>query len=221
MTKISSREVFSRVYRKKEWGSEGDHKFFSGSGSADPQVGDPYVAVISKWADQNGGKKLVEVDLGCGDFRIGSRLHGAFKRYVAIDIVPDLIDYHQGQSYPENVSFQCVDAINEDLPDGDVIFVGQVLRHLSNAQISVILSKLEDFKFVIVSEHLPNVSELKRRNADKNHGGGSRVSEGSGAFPEGAPFDFRASGMRTLLSVSHGDEQGGIIETKVFRRDAP
>jgi hypothetical protein len=41
------------------------------------------------------------------------------------------------------------------LPDGDIVFLRQVLQHLNNSQISRVVQKLYRYKFLVLTEHVP------------------------------------------------------------------
>lgn len=210
----STREVFERIYEKGVWGSNSEST--SGTGSHDAQMIRPYVEVIGRWVRETGGEKFTAVDLGCGDFHVGSKIFPLFDRYVAADIVPAVIEAHQKNPDFNSVQFVCVDAIEDELPAGDVIFVRQVLQHLSNDQISKILPKITKFKHAIISEHLPSGDRLKGRNFDKPHGGGIRIKQGSGVYLESPPFSLKPLESQVLLEVpgcQPPDPQGPIRTT--------
>ena len=89
------------------------------------------------------------------------------------------------------MNFVHLDAIKDVLPDGELCLVRQVLQHLSNDQISIILEKLTKFKFVLISEHHP--AELYQYNIDKPAGAAIRAYKGSGVYLEKPPFEKSAS----------------------------
>jgi hypothetical protein len=211
---LSAREVFSRIYEKNVWGGDGEYS--SGDGSRDAHVVQPYLERISQWTADHDGSALAAVDLGCGDFHIGKNLFQCFKSYTGIDLVPFLIEKHRREYDFPNLGFKCVDAIEEPLPGGDVIFVRQVLQHLSNDQISRILPKLRNYRFAIITEHRPDPSRLIAKNLDKPHGGGIRLAKGSGVYFDEAPFPLGETSSEILLDVPASDNplrDGRIITT--------
>lgn len=82
------------------------------------------------------------VDLGCGDFKVGSQLRPWCGRYTACDVVPDLIAFNRTAFTQLDVDFRVLDMVEDPLPAGDVVFVRQVLQHLSNAAISKAIAKI-------------------------------------------------------------------------------
>src|SRR4029079_7884989 len=85
----SPAEMFGRIYRDRLWGRNG-LDFFSGLGSHDPAVVEPYVAAVRSLLSGIRPPPVV-VDIGCGDFAVGSRLTDLARLTVACDVVPQLI----------------------------------------------------------------------------------------------------------------------------------
>ena len=123
----SSSETFTEIYEKNLWGGE-PGAFFSGDGSAEEYAA-VYAANVSKFKE-NGCRNIV--DIGCGVFRVASKLISEEISYTGIDVVPSLIDRNRELYSSESVTFLKLDATSEDLPDGDVCLIRQVLQHLSN-----------------------------------------------------------------------------------------
>lgn len=213
----TAREVFSRIYEKRIW--TGDDELSSGYGSRMTVVVDPYVDAIQRWAKAHDGSELTALDLGCGDFHVGRRVYPFFGRYIGVDIVSILIENHRKNHISPILEFECVDAIDEDLPPADVIFIRQVLQHLSNDQILKILPKLGQFKHAIISEHVPSPYQLKAKNLDKVHGGGIRLSQGSGIYLEDPPFNLTVKESTVLLELCHGSDadREGLVVTTHYR----
>ena len=76
------------------------------------------------------------VDLDCGDFHVGSRLRCLCSGYVACDIVEPLIAFNAKTFEGLGVDFRTLDLTKDELPSGEVVFVRQVLQHLSNDDIA-------------------------------------------------------------------------------------
>ena len=93
MKNLSLSQKFEYIYKNKLWGSEIDKKFYSGDGSHNSKIIKPYVEIIKKILI--GLHNPVVVDLGCGDFNIGSQLFPLTKKYYGIDIVEDLINFNK------------------------------------------------------------------------------------------------------------------------------
>jgi hypothetical protein len=204
-----TKAVMEQVYEKKLWG--GQHAdFYSGEGSHLPKMVLPYIDVVSSFL--NSIEQPVTVcDLGCGDFNVGKDLVKHTKMYVAVDIVPGLIDRNRQTFTAENLSFHCLDIAVDDLPSGDCVILRQVLQHLSNSEVQRVLEKLNDFKYVILTEHLPEGDFTP--NKDIISGQGIRLKKQSGLNLQTEPFNFRVKEERELLSVELGEGQGVVLTT--------
>jgi len=219
------RQKFQEIYRRGIWG-KGAAQFDSGHGSHCDSIVTPYVNMVREFIDSTYGGDCTVVDLGCGDFSLGAELSPFVRKYVAVDIVPELIEHHRLGAHSEGVSFLCLDIVNDPLPSGEVCLLRQVLQHLSNDDIAKILAKLEIYENIFVTEHLPLDGFLRKKNSDIISGKDIRLWIGSGVYLDAKPFNVRFGAITTVLEVP-GDGVGrdsvqGIIRTvKISRRDPP
>lgn len=188
-------QVFSTIYQSSAWGTRKDRPFCSGEGSILEEAVGPYCQMVRAFIKENNIQRLV--DLGCGDFGVGSRLIGPDVSYTGVDVVPALISYNQEHFARPGIEFRRLNMIEDDLPPGDLCLVRQVLQHLSNKQILKTLKSLRRYKYVIATEHVYSGDGI-RRNLDKPHGPGIRLPKRSGVFLEAAPFNCPA---KVLLEV--------------------
>jgi hypothetical protein len=149
--------------------------------------------------------------LGCGDFNIGRKLLKHCCSYIGIDIVPSLISRNK-RVFP-GVRFKCLDISQEELPKADVVIIRQVLQHLSNAEIERILKKLNGYKYIILTEHLP--IGVYEANKDKVASMGIRLKKMSGVDIVKAPFNFEFKNKRELVRVEDRKWKG-VIKTTLF-----
>ena len=216
----TSQDVFSEIYREKKWGGTG--AFCSGSGSAIDAITDPYVACIRGFLRASAPERPRVVDLGCGDFAIGSRLVEDCSEYTGVDVVPDLVKHLQ-ETVRGPARFVCLDMVQDDLPAGDVCLIRQVFQHLSNAQIQKVLSKLSQYRTVFITEHHPADNPAVTPNVDKVHGSGIRLFNNSGVYLDHPPFNVPAANLELVLEVpDHGFGKlynPGVIRT--FRLTFP
>jgi hypothetical protein len=121
---MTTLEVFRKIYADNEWGlpSNSGQKFYSGSGSHDSAIVDPYIKAVKEFLESF-DTKLQAVDLGCGDFNVGAQLRYYCDNYIACDIVPELIEHNKKLYTNFDVDFRTLDLTNEELPDGDVVFI--------------------------------------------------------------------------------------------------
>ncbi|MGK2915983.1 MAG: class I SAM-dependent methyltransferase [Porticoccaceae bacterium] len=190
---MSLQEIFEDIYNKRSWGGTSG-SFNSGSGS-DTAPSDPYVETVRNYIRESGSTKVV--DLGCGDFRVGGRIvQGLPMIYIGVDIARPLIAHLNATAAGPAVTFQCLNIVDEPLPQGDLYLVRQVLQHLSNQQITAILHKLKGAS-VIVTEHIPTGQHVEW-NKDKVAGPDIRLFRHSGVFLERPPYSLQ---LETLLEV--------------------
>lgn len=100
---MTSRDIFAEIYSAGLWGGTQDGDFYSGVGSHDPALTGPYVASVSDWLKSIGTPDVV--DLGCGDFAIGSQLRPYCGHFIAADIVPPLIERNRQRFASLDVDF--------------------------------------------------------------------------------------------------------------------
>ena len=223
--RLSTEEVFTDIYANNRWGDEpGGGEFCSGAGSRHAAIVSPYVNRVKAELDRLGASSMKIVDLGCGDFAVGRQLAAQCGHYLGIDIVKSLIAYNTKMFATSKISFRHANIVEDELPEGDICFVRQVLQHLSNAEVLAVLPKLLKYRWCFVTEHQPSPDRLVHPNMDKPHGGDIRVTRGSGIFLEQPPFGVVAENYRLLLEVpGAGMEPGmdpGVIRTFLLENHA-
>ena len=186
---LSPREAFSKIYDENLWGGK-PGEICSGSGSS-LECARAYANAVKRFVAENEIETIV--DLGCGDFTIGQAIQLPGTKYIGVDVVPRVVERNKRAFQQSNVEFRCLDIIEDDLPQADLCLIRQVLQHLSNAQIEAVLRKTDQFKWVIVTEHLPAPAATIQPNLDKPHGPDTRLVDGSGVFLEKPPFNRRVS----------------------------
>jgi len=204
-----TKKVMEQVYENNLWGG-GVVDFYSGDGSHHKHLVDPYLKAVISFLNSF-DKKLLVCDLGCGDFNIGKELAPFAQKYEAIDIAKNLIEFNRKQFCLENLDFHCLDIAEEELPYGDCAIVRQVLQHLSNTEIQKIVRKLQGFKFVILTEHLPKGDFVA--NADIISGQGIRIKRNSGVDILKAPFHLNIQDYKELVSIDLGAQKGVVLTT--------
>lgn len=205
-----TKDAMAQIYEKGLWDRGDKGEYYSGEGSHHPDLVDPYIKVVSEFL-QSLDEPPVVVDLGCGDFNIGKQLLPYAKQYVAVDIVHDLITYNKTRFQADNLKFHCLDIATDNLPKGDVAILRQVLQHLSNKEILQILPKLKQYKYVILTEHIPEGDFVP--NLDIISGQGTRLKQGSGVDVMAEPFGFDVKKKKLLLALNSSNGKGIITTT--------
>ena len=198
-------EAFAEIYRTKAWGSVDGEEFYSGPGS-----GPEFATAYAQWVNQFIAEQAVRhiVDLGCGDFRVGRLLNTSSDvRYTGTDVVADVVRYNREHFQNAYIEFQCANIIEDELPDGDLCLIRQVLQHLSNQQISRVVDACSRYRYVLITEGVyagPRV----RPNLDKPAGWDTRIHEQSGVFLDLPPFNLP---VQTVLEIP--DSRTGVLRT--------
>lgn len=125
MTK-DCKEVFTEIYRTKKWGDG------SGGGSV-PATAKPYVDFVSQYLrelqlDKPDWALRWVLDLGTGD-----------------GVVAGMIDLGRWNMYCEDV-VSGFDALTHELPQADLVLCKEVLQHLSNEQVQLLLDRTAHYK---------------------------------------------------------------------------
>jgi len=207
-----TKEAMEQVYDLKLWGNNGSN-FYSGDGSHNPDIVRPYIEVVTTFL-QSTEQQLVVCDLGCGDFNIGKQLMKYAEKYIAVDIVSSLISDNKEKFKAENLEFLCLDIAKDQLPKADCVILRQVLQHLSNTEIQSIVEKLNNFKYIILTEHLPEGEFSPNKNIIS--GQGIRLKKRSGVNLLSPPFNLKVKEEAKLLLFNLGNGKG-VIATTLYR----
>lgn len=211
----SVEQIFTSIYANRTWGASGEQgqPFFSGSGSHSEAIVTRYVEAVRAFLATLPGKPDV-VDLGCGDFNVGSRIRPYCGRYVACDVVRPLVAHNQEAFRGLDVDFRELDMTAEELPAGDVVFIRQVLQHLSNSKIAAVVEKVRrTYRYLVLTEHLPTAGDFPA-NLDKPTGHEIRMKFGSGVVLTAEPFNLRPLAEQVICEVG---EFGGVIRTTAYQ----
>jgi SAM-dependent methyltransferase len=213
---VKRRAIFQSIYSSAAWGrnSENLSPFYSGAGSHDWEILLPYFAGVEKFLASISTEKLSVVDFGCGDFSVGSRIRLFCGNYIACDIVPELIEFNRKRFSGLGVDFRLADLVSDPLPMADVVFVRQVLQHLSNSEIIDILPKIKSsYRYMVLTEHVPRGQNFLP-NKDKRTGSDIRLYSDSGVVLTSPPFNLEVLEEKIICEV---DRYGGVIRTTAYR----
>jgi 2-polyprenyl-3-methyl-5-hydroxy-6-metoxy-1,4-benzoquinol methylase len=210
----SNSEIFTATYTNYRWGrNQRSFELYSGDGSHSAEIIDGYISKVSKFLSSFEELPIV-IDIGCGDFNIGKEICGFASIYIACDVVPVVIESNRKKYNLKNVRFEVLDAVNEEIPSGDVVILRQVLQHLSNQDIHKILNKIETkYRYLIFTDHQPLTLDWQP-NIDKKTGSNIRNEFGSGLDITKVPFNFKVQNSELLHSVKIED---GYIRTYLFK----
>lgn len=206
-----TRDAMAQIYEKNLWGGE-ENEFYSGDGSHLADLTDPYIARVRQFL-QSFNKPPVVFDMGCGDFNVGRQLAPYARKYIAADIVKDLIERNRKEYDMQNIEFLCLDLAEDEWPTAGCVILRNVLQHLSNAEIQKITAKLPKYKYIILTEHLPEGNFTP--NKDIISGQGIRLKRDSGVDLEAPPFNLKPAQTEEWLRLPYRDGKG-LVVTKLL-----
>lgn len=204
-----TKKAMEQVYEMNLWGGS-NYDFYSGEGSHESSIINPYLHEIKRFLTSF-DSQLTVCDLGCGDFNIGKQLVEFSKQYIGIDIVESLINRNIDKYKSSNLEFQCMDIASDDLPLTDCVILRQVLQHLSNNEVIKIVQKLNKYKFIILTEHVPEGKFIP--NIDIISGQGIRLKKNSGINLMAPPFNLEVKNKKEILSIKSKCSKGLIVTT--------
>lgn len=206
---ISNEKTFEKIYTNKIWGKNKNFPYYSGSGSHLDAIINPYVKKIKTFLKTLG--KPVVIDYGCGDFNVGKNFINEVKTYYAYDVVDNLIKYNKKKFKFKNLHFKKKDITKDNIKAVDVIFVRQVLQHLSNRDIEKFLKIIrKKTRYLVVTEHFPN---LKKININNNKIKGASLRFNSAVVLHKEPFSMKFLFKKEMLKVKAKPDKGYIITT--------
>ena len=217
---MSTKDIFKEIYQKKIWNPEPEkniYKFYSGIGSHYDEFTNIYINKIKELLLSFPEKPNV-VDLGCGDFKIGSQIRKFCNRYVAVDIFEDIIDFNKSHYKDLDVDFRVLDITKEQLPEGDICLVRQVLQHLSNDLIKKFIKLINNkYKYLIITEHLPSDKNFKP-NIDMPTGPFIRINKKSGIVLTKEPFNLKVVKELDVCNIYPKSIKNfeGVVNTKLL-----
>ena len=217
-SKMKNYEIFKEIYLNKLWDPDPEksrYKFCSGSGSHFPEFVDNYIHEIEKFLLSLPIKPDV-VDLGCGDFVVGSKIRKLCNNYIAVDIFDELIDFNKKKYKDLKVDFRVLDITHEELPHGDICFVRLVLQHLSNESIINFIEAIKNkYKYLIITEHFP-MSKNFIANVDKPTGPDIRFYDESAVILTDPPFNLKVV-KDTDICEATSNVTEGVLKTKLLQ----
>lgn len=190
----SMTESFSAVYASDVW--QGG----SGRGST-PENTVQYRALVERLLQTLDVTSVV--DIGCGDWQFSHLINWGNVDYLGIDTVPVVIEANR-KRYGSRHRFECADVTREALPSADLVILKDVLQHWPTAAIQAFLPRLEQYRFVLVTN---SSEESPLLNSDIAMTGFRPLDLRQ------APFHFKAE---ELLRYHADDAPPGVLNKVVL-----
>ncbi len=196
--RVNNEGIFTHIYESGLWGKNTNGKGHSGLGSILKNV-KAYVFYLEEFLKKEGIRSVV--DLGCGDWSFSQYLNWNDIEYTGIDVVKQVIKENQKRFSASNIRFMHADGSKRALPSADLLICKDVLQHLPNQEIALILKECAKFKYCLFTNDAPEVATDSNQ---ETYRGGWR------------PLDltqppFSLKGKKVLDYVAHGSRKMALL----------
>lgn len=127
-----NKDIFDQIYLNSTWG------YKSGPGS-DPDSSETWIDSVNNFIAKDDVSSVL--DLGCGDWRLGSKYNLQGKDYIGVDVSSIIINEIKANE-SDNIKFIDADICTMDIPYADLVLIKDVLQHLPNKDIAIILDQV-------------------------------------------------------------------------------
>ncbi len=185
--------VFTEIYEKAIWGRNEQGKGYSGLGSMVEHT-QIYRQFIEDFIRENHITSVV--DLGCGDWTFSKLIDWQGATYLGIDVVRPVIQENIRLYSSPTIEFRAADIITADLPQADLLICKDVLMHLTNRDIQIVLQKLGKFKHCILT-HDVDFTARTAQNRNISRGGYRQI------VLRKPPFNLPAVDVLYYVNTTH------------------
>lgn len=163
----TAQEVFTEMYRLKQFGTNEVGEGHSGGGStlAATKTYRQFLQDFLKAYDIHS-----VVDLGCGDWEFSKAIDWHGIDYYGYDVVDFIVERNRAKYQDSNIHFIHSDGIATELVPADLLICKDVLQHLPNEDIMTLLEQLPLFKYCLITNDV-DPSSGTSSNPDIQRGG--------------------------------------------------
>lgn len=169
-------DFFTRVFDENLWQSQESKSGFGSELSAVTHLIEALPELFKKYGIQQ------IVDVPCGDFNwMKHVVAGSDVKYLGFDIVPDIINRNQVLHKTETVDFAFFDVADDRIPATDLVFVRDLLIHLSLDLCLKVIDNIAgcDTSYVMFTHHAaPDYYPLKYNLEITSDGHGGAAAHG-------------------------------------------
>lgn len=148
--------AFTRIYSEDQWDGG------SGKGSTIENT-EPYRRLLEGFISEHGVKSVV--DAGCGDWQSTHLIDWKGASYIGVDVVESVIAANRAR-YGHLHRFECLDFSTQELPSADLLLLKEVLQHWPTHVIQELLSRLGQFKYVLITNSVNAMDGGHSLNSD-------------------------------------------------------
>ena len=165
-TSDPAERAFAHIYENKLWGDQ-----LSGEGAV-PENTQLYRLFLQQFLKDHQIQNVVEI--GPGDWAIGSMMDWKGIRYQGIDIYKQLVERNQMAYGSSTITFTHGNGLRMDLQTADLLLCKDVLQHLPNHEIQSFLPQLKKFKHCLIVNDV-DVMTLTSENPECSFGDHRRL----------------------------------------------
>jgi SAM-dependent methyltransferase len=141
--------AFRQIYASDHW------KSGSGEGS-EVAATEPYRRVLASVLGARDVRTVV--DAGCGDWQFSRLVDWSGKRYLGVDIVPELITNNRRSFAREGIEFTAADIRTQKMPKADLLVCKDVLQHWDVQSIQAFLARnLRRYRYALITNDVASV----------------------------------------------------------------
>lgn len=139
-------QIFGHIYREDHWDGG------SGVGSA-PDATEAYRAILGEILPAADIRSVV--DVGCGDWQLGSLVDWSPVDYLGLDVVPAVVERNKAEFGRPGVRFELGDARRVAPPVADLLLAKDVLQHWPNADAAAFLdANLRRYRYCLITNDM-------------------------------------------------------------------
>lgn len=151
--------IFTRIYREGVWGRNAAGEGFSGFGSL-PENARPWIAFLEEFLEEHNIQSVLEI--GCGDWTLQQYINWGDVDYTGVDFVEYILNRNEEAFGSDKIRFIHMDAIEEELPQADLVICKELFQHLSNRDTQQLLKKCRGFNHCLFVDDYASDGRSKR-----------------------------------------------------------
>lgn len=148
------------------------------------------------------------LDVGCGDWQVGSLLGWSGIDYTGVDVVEEVIAANTARFGSPRVHFEVADARTGQLPPADLLLVKDVLQHWPTADVQRFLSgTLPRYRYALITNDIASTHFTGQLNQDIEMGSWRTLDLQAPPFDLAVrarwDYDIRGEWTKRILLVSN------------------
>ena len=148
------------------------------------------------------------LDVGCGDWQVGSLLDWSGIDYTGVDVVDSVIAANKARFGTAQVHFEVADARTGQLPPADLLLIKDVLQHWPTADVQRFLAgTLPRYRYALITNDIASTHFTGQLNQDIEMGSWRTLDLQAAPFDLAVrahwDYDIRGEWTKRVLLVSN------------------